>query len=34
MALLFFIGIVSVAPTLLSKNETQAKAPGMAASAN
>ncbi|GJN21916.1 hypothetical protein PR202_gb09439 [Eleusine coracana subsp. coracana] len=34
IALLFLIGIVSVTPTLLSKNETQAKASDVAASTN
>jgi hypothetical protein len=34
IALLFFIGIVSVMPTLLSKNETQANGRDMAASTN
>ncbi|TVU28085.1 hypothetical protein EJB05_19593 [Eragrostis curvula] len=34
IALLFFIGIVSVTPTLMNKKETQAKASDMAASTN
>ncbi|XP_062219967.1 uncharacterized membrane protein At4g09580-like [Phragmites australis] len=34
IALLFLIGVVSVMPTLLSKNETQDKASDMAASTN